>query len=516
MPGPDLVTTVRLLIQTVRMVAARALPGVPIGVGVHTSLDFREASTRVNPLKAGKPVVIGFPYIALIGPHLSNEDERPIRIGFDLYHSKDLVAGTVVKEPFPQFKHLDFQVIIDAINLAGTQSALPLVQAFTSWAQECPRVAGLLVDLVSEMDVTGFADPGAGSEGDAVRSTGAIRLRSWRSYGGQAQVVKLVRTIGMNIYQGAAPQIAWRAEQTAVSENLNAGFALSPTAFVAVGDQGTIVRSTGDATWGIDTLAITDDLTSVWGSSANDVWAVGTNGRVLHSVIPGTWTTVDIGAGTINLTAVFGTASGRVFVCGEGGALFLFNGSTWARLSTGMTTTLRALWGVAGGGMQVIGDAGVALEVVGSAVTPIPTNTTIDFRACTGTLNGLRFYMGGEAGFVMSRNVGDAQWELVDKGVGQMMEIYAAWKTVRDGSVTVTAASTPEPVYFGGDIGRVVRMTGTVMAQLQSAQQPVTIFGLFGTNEQNLFACGEDGVMLRYSAAAGAAPKLLGTLTPGS
>jgi hypothetical protein len=517
MPGPSLVDTCRLLIQAIRTIAARALPGQSVPVGLHTSLDFRQATVG-NDTDAD-PTTVTFPYVALIGPQLQQETQRPIRLGYSIYRNKDLSALTAVKEPYPQFYHLNFQVIIDALNMAnGVAPGLVLVPAILAWAQESPRIAGLKVDLVQDFNISDAPEPGSGTDGDAVRATGSIMLRSWRSYGGVPEPVRLVRTVGLSIYDGMPTPIAWRIEPSNVTDDLRAGFAISSSLFLAVGDAGAVVRSSGNSIWMTDAPVTSQDLTGVWGSGPSDIWAVGSAGTVIH-YDGAAWSIVDIGAGATNLTAVFGTAAIRVFICGEGGTLFVYNGTAWTQLTTGLApdpvTTiipaLRAMWGVAGAGLQIVGDAGTALEVAtNNSVTIVPTGTSADLRAVTGTLSGLRFFAGGEAGFMVSRNSGDASWAMVDRGVGGLMEIYGAWKAPR--FAPATARATPENVYLCGDLGRVVRRSPSAGAQMSPTGVVLDLFALFGADESSLFACGQDGAIYRYSAQASvAAPRLIKT-----
>jgi photosystem II stability/assembly factor-like uncharacterized protein len=85
----------------------------------------------------------------------------------------------------------------------------------------------------------------------------------------------------------APSMTSWTNVTSPTRQNLNGIFALSPSVMWAVGNSGTIIKSSdGGATWATKTSGTTEGLMGVTAAvdGANTiVWAVGTNSTVLKS-----------------------------------------------------------------------------------------------------------------------------------------------------------------------------------------------------------------------------------------
>lgn len=127
----------------------------------------------------------------------------------------------------------------------------------------------------------------------------------------------------------ACPSGQWCTEPAPVTGVLlSAVWAVDARDVFAVGDGGTILHRR-DGRWTQLTSGTTANLRGVWAASASDAWAVGEDGTALR-YDGATWTRV--GALTIDLHAVFGTAADDVYLVGTGTVVH-FDGKSFASRS---------------------------------------------------------------------------------------------------------------------------------------------------------------------------------------
>jgi hypothetical protein len=101
-----------------------------------------------------------------------------------------------------------------------------------------------------------------------------------------------------------------------------------------------IVHSAGDGNWSVqfasDGRSDVTAITSIWGSVANDVWAVGfdalpSHGVILHSSGDGAWRIVQTIAMDVRLVSIYGSGPNDIYVAGQIGVLFHFDGTHWSQ-----------------------------------------------------------------------------------------------------------------------------------------------------------------------------------------
>ena len=136
--------------------------------------------------------------------------------------------------------------------------------------------------------------------------------------------------------------------------NLNGVWASATDNVWAVGDAGLILHYDGK-NWATVASPATLRLWAVWGITPSDIWAVGdaatttSQGTALH--YDGTrWLAVTnggLGMGQIN--SVWAASSNFVYICGVGGLLARYDGTTWFTIDGGTTVNLHAIWGTPGG-----------------------------------------------------------------------------------------------------------------------------------------------------------------------
>src|SRR5262249_49294813 len=118
------------------------------------------------------------------------------------------------------------------------------------------------------------------------------------------------------------------AEQSGTTEDLNGIFVdrelgTMTLSIYVVGNNGTILHSSGDGTWTPETSGTTQQLRGVFGTLRSSIYAVGEAGTILHSAGDGTWTSETSGTtqtlrGGLRLIIGAGFSS---FVVGDGGSL---------------------------------------------------------------------------------------------------------------------------------------------------------------------------------------------------
>jgi hypothetical protein len=116
--------------------------------------------------------------------------------------------------------------------------------------------------------------------------------------------------------------------------------------FWVVGEAGFILHG---GRGGLSVLPSDAELSGIWGSAAEDVWAVGSrilrfDGRRWSTALQPEHFLLD----------VHGTSASNVWAVGEKGIAYVWNGTRWARESTGTTADLYGVW-THGGQVWVVG-----------------------------------------------------------------------------------------------------------------------------------------------------------------
>jgi uncharacterized protein YjdB/photosystem II stability/assembly factor-like uncharacterized protein len=203
----------------------------------------------------------------------------------------------------------------------------------------------------------------------------------------------------------------------------------APPNFFAVGEGGTILRSTDDgATWtplATPSVATGLSLRSIWGISSGDgrtsgvtLIVVASNGAILRSANGGaTWTAQTPTSSA--LYEVWGTRDGetyKVFAVGANGTVLRSTdtGVTWTRLTVSPATNA-TLFGVAASAytrrLVAVGTSGIVVEgdwlstTLTSQSTRTPNNLTgVDERGGGGTTPSDDFLVSGDQGTILHRN----------------------------------------------------------------------------------------------------------------
>lgn len=203
-------------------------------------------------------------------------------------------------------------------------------------------------------DVFGFG-PGdiwaVGDDGMILRMDGA----GWRS----------LRFDGASVLPHPLGDFSAPARKVA----LRAVWGTSASSVYVVGDGGTALRFDG-TTWRVIPTGVTADLTDVWGlPGGGDPYATTSDGRVLRLGATGATPVAGLQAPGA-LHAVWGTSASNLYVVGDGGALYRFNGLAWTRTRLPTRATLYDVRGTSAGNVFVAGAMGALYRWDGTRWAP--------------------------------------------------------------------------------------------------------------------------------------------------
>lgn len=177
--------------------------------------------------------------------------------------------------------------------------------------------------------------------------------------------------IGVRVTDGGTLQAgnsaSWYLDDYSVTQivpNLFGVHAIAANNIIAVGDNGTIIKSANGTTWTEKVSGVTTTLRAVHASDSTHIYAVGDNGTILFSADGTTWTPMT--SGTMNdLYGVWACDTTHVWVVGRGGTILFWNGTTWTAMNSGTGYDLFAVDGVDATHVYVAGEVGTILLLTG-------------------------------------------------------------------------------------------------------------------------------------------------------
>ncbi len=286
----------------------------------------------------------------------------------------------------------------------------------------------------------------------------------------------------------------WRQLLSGTTNNLNGVSFADANTGTAVGDSGTILRTTnGGASWIINSSRTTNTLNGVSFTDTNTGTAVGDSGIILRTTNGGTSWISDSSGTTITLNGVCFTDANTGTVVGDSGTILRTTngGASWTKQSSGTTNYLRGVSFINANTGTAVGDSGIILHTTNRG-----TSWTKQSSGTTNTLNGVSLtsaYQGkavGDSGTIvvggswMSQSSGtynnlygvsftDASTGTVvgDNGIilrtttyGSIWIIDSSGTTNRLHSVSFTDANTGTAVGIRGTILRINNGGGVVTA----------------------------------------------------
>ncbi len=249
---------------------------------------------------------------------------------------------------------------------------------------------------------------------------------------------------------------AWEPLNSGSSSNL-ADIAATPTGFIAVGSQGTVLRRIA-STWIEDAAPSGYDLSGIWDSGNGLAVAVGRfspdevqwRQAILMNTGAG-W--VDAGTpGTApRLFDIWGSSSNDVFTVGWGGEILHYDGSIWSVMLEG-GQDVAFLYGLAG--------------------------TSASSVFAVGRTNDLR-------GLIM--NYDGAVWH--SSTIPSAEELYGIY------------AEGPTSAFAVGSLGSIVRYDGTSWRSMQSPTDE-TLYCVWGVGSSDVYAVGWEGTLIHFDGTS--------------
>jgi hypothetical protein len=248
---------------------------------------------------------------------------------------------------------------------------------------------------------------------------------------------------------------------------------------IAVGDNGAVYRYTSVG-WEPESSGVFDDLNGAW-TDGSGVVAVGEGGRTLFRE-NGTWSSNNPGTSAI-LYGVWGTAIDDLWVCGDTGSLYHYNGGTWTNETlNAITDELRGMMGDGPAGPYiVVGGKGTIVEYDGAIWEKIKSPTTFVLHDVWGTSTNDAWAV-GNLGTILRRVGGD--WQASESPTSQTL--YGVWGRASD------------DVYAVGASGTTLRWNGISWTVLRSST-PNALRAVWGRNSSDVFAVGAKATIMRFN-----------------
>ena len=295
--------------------------------------------------------------------------------------------------------------------------------------------------------------------------------------------------------------VGWTSQTTSATATLNAvDFADAGTGW-AVGEAGTIIRTTdGGSTWAPQTTSVTAALNSVRFVDSSTGWAVGDSGAVLHTIDGGSSWAVQSTPATGTLASVDFVDSSFGWAVGEDGTVICTTdgGTTWTAQSAPTSATLNAVRFVDRNSGCAVGASGTVMHTGNGgaswATQSAPTTatlTSVDFTSA-----GIGWAV-GTAGVVVRTGNGGSSWAV------QSAPTTATLNAVR--------FTDPETGWSVGASGTVLHTTNGGAAW--TAQTPPTTASIISadfTDANTGWAVGDSGTVL-HATGVGLSP--FGTIT---
>lgn len=273
----------------------------------------------------------------------------------------------------------------------------------------------------------------------------------------------------------------WADAGNVPAVELHAVWASSGLAF-AVGDRGTILRSTGGNVWTAMPSGTTASLNAVWGNGTT-AFAVGDDGVVLRytgTATAGEWT--PLAAPTTGaLSGVWGTSPTDLYVLDvDDDHVLHYDGATFATVA--LVDAPHAVFGTGASDVTVVG-YGVVEHYDGARWTATPTSQTVELYA--GWSVGGTTLVGGDRGYTAVQSATGAAW--------RTLTFHAAWADVWVGSSSFAMAVGP------GE--QALRWNGTAWSPVPTGT-PFELSNVWGFGPSSLYATSFEGAIFRYDGSA--------------
>ncbi|MEC8024766.1 MAG: hypothetical protein VX223_12585 [Myxococcota bacterium] len=281
--------------------------------------------------------------------------------------------------------------------------------------------------------------------------------------------------------------IGWASEPSGVFANLNGAWTDGSTV-VAVGEQGQVIFRNG-ATWSANSPGTASTLYGAWGTAADNVWVCGDKGTLYH-YNGGTWVNQTLNTISNELRSMMGDGpAGPYVVVGGKGTIAEFDGATWKKLKSPTTFVLHDVWGQSTNTAWAVGNLGTIIRRVNGVWDSAESPTSATLYGIWGRSSD-DIYAVGAAGTTL-------RWD------------GSKWSVLRSSTPNALRAvwgRSPSDVFAVGARATIMRFNGLYWSQvvvedqlIGGEPQPVTdlLLDVWATDADNVYAIGAGGAIIR-------------------
>ena len=296
------------------------------------------------------------------------------------------------------------------------------------------------------------------------------------------------------------------------------------TLFV-VGDDGVVLRSSGDQLFSLDS-GVTTRLRDVFPVSAGRALFVGDDGLSLRFE-GGTMTPLTTGVSG-RITAIDGTSFSSVYAAGSGGVFLRFDGTSWQTMPDHPAAQVTGIHAPRGDEIYISTIEEAVLRFDGQAWNPEPADALsgiVSYRAAFALPNGTAWLVGGGrgSGQITTVQAGQTEFQFVPE-LNTVTAIWASsandawawgnkgefrrflhfdgsnWDLVPspiDGDVLDMWGSAANDVFAVGRDGAIAHFDGSLWQTMVSGTT-IDLIGVMGKGPDEVWAIGSTGVLLEY------------------
>lgn len=209
---------------------------------------------------------------------------------------------------------------------------------------------------------------------------------------------------------------SWRLINTGVTATLYGVRVIGSTWFV-YGANGTLRYSTdGGVTWTNGVVGSSETFYGAWFLNASYGYVVGSGGAVYL------WNGTTFIRQTLNVSTTFHgvhIVGGITYVVGSGGTLYRYDGYRWIRISLGVTIDIRDVQFFDESFGYIVGADGRIMRTIDGGLTwiTLTTNVNVTFRSIR-VVSRLVAWAVGDGGVLLQTTDGGLTWVRVDVGLG--------------------------------------------------------------------------------------------------
>ncbi len=239
------------------------------------------------------------------------------------------------------------------------------------------------------------------------------------------QYFLLVFALTICVLEADSQTYGWFAQSSGTTNNLNSVWFVNTSTGTAVGNAGTILRTTNSGTnWSAQTSGTPNHLFGVYFLNANTGWASGDVGMVLKTTNGGTSWVIQVSNTVYQLHSINFLSASTGYIVGWYGTIVKTTngGSAWIALTTGSTNNLHGISFPSASTGYAVGWHGTILKTVnsGSNWYPVTSGTTNSFEAAY-FMNEYTGTVIGEGGRVQRTTNGGANWVVQTSGTGSWL-----------------------------------------------------------------------------------------------